>query len=153
MLLKALGWSADEILELFDHAESIKNTLEKDHVETPEEALEDIYRKLRPGEPPTAESARTLLENLFFNHKRYDLARVGRYKVNKKLEAAQGVLQAQLKARARQLAELDNPDKKGGTSRGSASGRSSRRTSRARTGRSTRGSCPTRTCSGRCDTS
>ena len=90
VLLKALGWSADEILELFDHAESIKNTLEKDHVETPEEALEDIYRKLRPGEPPTAESARTLLENLFFNHKRYDLARVGRYKVNKKLEAAAG---------------------------------------------------------------
>ena len=113
VLLKALGWSADEILELFDHAESIKNTLEKDHVETPEEALEDIYRKLRPGEPPTAESARTLLENLFFNHKRYDLARVGRYKVNKKLEAAQGVLQTQLKARAKQLAELDNPDKKG----------------------------------------
>jgi DNA-directed RNA polymerase subunit beta len=113
VLLKALGWSADEILELFDHAQSIKNTLEKDHVETPEEALEDIYRKLRPGEPPTAESARTLLENLFFNHKRYDLARVGRYKVNKKLEAAHGVLQTQLKARARQLAELDNPDKKG----------------------------------------
>ena len=113
VLLKALGWSADEILELFDQAESIKNTLEKDHVETPEEALEDIYRKLRPGEPPTAESARTLLENLFFNPKRYDLARVGRYKVNKKLEAAQGVLQSQLKARAKQLAELDNPDKKG----------------------------------------
>ena len=94
-------------------AESIKNTLEKDHVETPEEALEDIYRKLRPGEPPTAESARTLLENLFFNPKRYDLARVGRYKVNKKLEAAQGVLQSQLKARSKQLGELDNPDKKG----------------------------------------
>jgi DNA-directed RNA polymerase subunit beta len=113
VLLKALGWSADEILALFDQAESIKNTLEKDHVETPEEALEDIYRKLRPGEPPTAESARTLLENLFFNPKRYDLARVGRYKVNKKLEAAQGVLQSQLKARFKQLAELDNPDKKG----------------------------------------
>ena len=113
VLLKALGWSADEILALFDQAESIKNTLEKDHVETPEEALEDIYRKLRPGEPPTAESARTLLENLFFNPKRYDLARVGRYKVNKKLEAAQGVLQSQLKARFKQLGELDNPDKKG----------------------------------------
>jgi DNA-directed RNA polymerase subunit beta len=113
VLLKALGWSQEEILELFDGAESIKNTLEKDHVSTPEEALEDIYRKLRPGEPPTAESARTLLENLFFNHKRYDLARVGRYKVNKKLEGARGVLQAQLKARAKQMAELDNPDKKG----------------------------------------
>ena len=85
VLLKALGWSTDEILELFDGAESIRNTLEKDHFETPEEALEDIYRKLRPGEPPTAESARTLLENLFFNPKRYDLAKVGRYKVGKKL--------------------------------------------------------------------
>jgi DNA-directed RNA polymerase subunit beta len=113
VLLKALGWTTDEILSLFDGADSIKNTLEKDHFETSEEALEDIYRKLRPGEPPTAESARTLLENLFFNHKRYDLARVGRYKVNKKLESAQGVLQSQLKARAKQLMELDNPDKKG----------------------------------------
>jgi DNA-directed RNA polymerase subunit beta len=113
VLLKALGWSEEEILALFDNATSIQNTLEKDHVTTPEEALEDIYRKLRPGEPPTAESARTLLENLFFNHKRYDLARVGRYKVNKKLEGAQGVLQSQLRARAKQLAELDNPDKKG----------------------------------------
>ncbi|MGH3028923.1 MAG: DNA-directed RNA polymerase subunit beta, partial [Gaiellaceae bacterium] len=113
VLLKALGWTTDEILSLFDGADSIKNTLEKDHFETSEEALEDIYRKLRPGEPPTAESARTLLENLFFNPKRYDLARVGRYKVNKKLESAQGVLQSQLKARAKQLMELDNPDKKG----------------------------------------
>src|SRR5262245_5446840 len=112
VLLKALGWSTEEILALFEDAESIKNTLEKDHFETPEEALEDIYRKLRPGEPPTAESARTLLENLFFNPKRYDLARVGRYKVNKKLEASEGVLLQQLKARAKQLTELDNPDKK-----------------------------------------
>ncbi|HET7235849.1 MAG TPA: DNA-directed RNA polymerase subunit beta, partial [Actinomycetota bacterium] len=113
VLLKALGWSADDILALFDNAKSIQNTLEKDHVETPEEALEDIYRKLRPGEPPTAESARTLLENLFFNHKRYDLARVGRYKVNKKLEPARDILLKQLKARAKELTELDNPDKKG----------------------------------------
>ncbi|HEX9124694.1 MAG TPA: DNA-directed RNA polymerase subunit beta [Actinomycetota bacterium] len=113
VLLKAMGWTEDDILELFDGAESIKNTLEKDHVQTPEEALEDIYRKLRPGEPPTAESARTLLENLFFNHKRYDLARVGRYKVGKKLEAAGGKLLSQLKARAKAMAELDNPDKKG----------------------------------------
>jgi DNA-directed RNA polymerase subunit beta len=113
VLLKALGWSSEEILALFDGAESIKNTLEKDHVETPEEALEDIYRKLRPGEPPTAESARTLLENLFFNPKRYDLARVGRHKIDKKLGKAEGVLASQLRARAKQLAELDNPDKKG----------------------------------------
>jgi DNA-directed RNA polymerase subunit beta len=113
VLLKALGWSQEDILGLFDDAPSIKLTLEKDHVQTPEEALEDIYRKLRPGEPPTAESARTLLENLFFNPKRYDLARVGRYKVSKKLGPAESVLQAQLKARAKALAELSNPDKKG----------------------------------------
>jgi DNA-directed RNA polymerase subunit beta len=114
VLLKALGWSEDEILELFDGAQAIRNTLEKDHgISTPEEALEDIYRKLRPGEPPTAESARTLLENLFFNPKRYDLAKVGRYKVNKKLEPARDVLLRQLKARAKELAELDNPDKRG----------------------------------------
>jgi DNA-directed RNA polymerase subunit beta len=113
VLLKALGWNQDEILALFDGAESIRNTLDKDHVQTPEEALEDIYRKLRPGEPPTAESARTLIENLFFNPKRYDLARVGRYKVNKKLEGIDGSLKSQLKARAAALAEQDNPDKKG----------------------------------------
>jgi DNA-directed RNA polymerase subunit beta len=113
VLLKAMGWSSDEILALFDKAPSIQATLDKDHVETPEEALEDIYRKLRPGEPPTAESARTLLENLFFNPKRYDLARVGRHKIEKKLGKAEGPLLSQLKARSKQLAELDNADKKG----------------------------------------
>jgi DNA-directed RNA polymerase subunit beta len=86
VLLKALGFGGDEaILKMFDKAESIAITLERDAIETEEDALMDIYRKLRPGEPPTVESARTLLENLFFNPKRYDLARVGRYKVNKKL--------------------------------------------------------------------
>ncbi len=90
VLLKALGWSTDEILTLFDNSQSIQNTLEKDHVETQEEALEDIYRKLRPGEPPTAESAKTLLENLFFNPKRYDVAKVGRHKVDKKLGEGRG---------------------------------------------------------------
>ncbi len=86
VLLKALGYGNDqEILDLFDGAESIAATLEKDAIETEEDALIDIYRKLRPGEPPTVESARSLIENLFFNPKRYDLARVGRYKVNKKL--------------------------------------------------------------------
>ena len=88
-------------------------TLDKDHVETQEEALEDIYRKLRPGEPPTAESAKTLLENLFFNPKRYDLAKVGRHKVDKKLGAAQGELAKQLRAHHKALGELDNPDRKG----------------------------------------
>jgi DNA-directed RNA polymerase subunit beta len=87
VLLKALGFGDDnEILELFEGAESIAATLEKDTIETQEEALIDVYRKLRPGEPPTVESARSLIENLFFNPKRYDLARVGRYKVNRKLQ-------------------------------------------------------------------
>jgi len=112
VLLKALGWTTDEILTLFDNAPSIQNTLEKDHVETQEEALEDIYRKLRPGEPPTAESAKTLLENLFFNPKRYDVAKVGRHKVDKKLGKAEGVLLKQLRAHHKALGEIDNPDKK-----------------------------------------
>jgi DNA-directed RNA polymerase subunit beta len=86
VLLKALGYgSDDDILALFDGAESIALTLEKDAIQSEEDALIDIYRKLRPGEPPTVESARNLLENLFFNSKRYDLGKVGRYKVNKKL--------------------------------------------------------------------
>ncbi|HYO61885.1 MAG TPA: DNA-directed RNA polymerase subunit beta [Actinomycetota bacterium] len=86
VLLKALGFGDDAaILGLFDGAESIQMTLEKDAIQTEEDALMDIYRKLRPGEPPTVESARSLLDNLFFNAKRYDLAKVGRYKVNKKL--------------------------------------------------------------------
>jgi DNA-directed RNA polymerase subunit beta len=76
---------SEEILAFFDHAPTIAATLEKDALLTPADALMDIYRKLRPGEPPTPESAGGLLINLFFNHKRYDLARVGRYKVNKKL--------------------------------------------------------------------
>jgi DNA-directed RNA polymerase subunit beta len=112
VLLKALGWNDEEILQLFDEAESVKLTLEKDHFESPEEALEDIYRKLRPGEPPTAESARNLLESLFFNTKRYDLARVGRYKINKKLGPAEALLRRQLKSRFDQLKELDNQGKR-----------------------------------------
>ncbi|MDP9184086.1 MAG: DNA-directed RNA polymerase subunit beta, partial [Actinomycetota bacterium] len=110
--LKALGWTNEEILKLTNNAPSILATLEKDHVETQVEALEDIYRKLRPGEPPTAESAKTLLENLFFNPKRYDLAKVGRHKLDKKLGSAQGELAKQLKAHYKAAAELDNPDKK-----------------------------------------
>ena len=85
VFLKALGYTGDQILELFDGAESIRLTLEKDAIEGEEEALMDIYRKLRPGEPPTVDSARTLIKNLFFEPKRYDMARVGRYKFNKKL--------------------------------------------------------------------
>ena len=85
VLLKALGWSEAQILEEFGDFESIRATLEKDHTADQREALLDIYRKLRPGEPPTEEAAQTLLENLYFNPKRYDLAKVGRYKINKKL--------------------------------------------------------------------
>jgi DNA-directed RNA polymerase subunit beta len=85
VLLKALGWDDARILDRFGHFESIRATLEKDHVHTQDEALIDIYRKLRPGEPPTREAAQTLLDNLYFNPKRYDLAKVGRYKINKKL--------------------------------------------------------------------
>lgn len=96
VLLKALGWTTDQILERFGQYESIRNTLEKDPTAGTDDALLDIYRKLRPGEPPTKESAQALLENLYFNPKRYDLAKVGRYKINKKLgveaEFTQGTL-------------------------------------------------------------
>ena len=92
VLLKALGFgeSDDELLNLIldpqgNPYDSMRNTLEKDHTEDAEAAFIDIYRKLRPGEPPTPDSARALLENLFFNPKRYDMAKVGRHKVSKKL--------------------------------------------------------------------
>ena len=85
VLLKALGWSEDRILEEFGEFESMRMTLEKDTVNTQDEALLDIYRKLRPGEPPARDAAQALLENYYFNPKRYDLAKVGRYKINKKL--------------------------------------------------------------------
>ncbi|WOP65644.1 DNA-directed RNA polymerase subunit beta [Mycobacterium tuberculosis] len=85
VLLKALGWTSEQIVERFGFSEIMRSTLEKNNTVGTDEALLDIYRKLRPGEPPTKESAQTLLENLFFKEKRYDLARVGRYKVNKKL--------------------------------------------------------------------
>jgi DNA-directed RNA polymerase subunit beta len=92
VLLRALGWDDAKILEHYGDFDSMRLTLEKDHTTTPDEALIDIYRKLRPGEPPTRDAAETLLNNLYFNEKRYDLAKVGRYKVNKKLETtvAQG---------------------------------------------------------------
>jgi DNA-directed RNA polymerase subunit beta len=85
VLLKALGWTTEQIAARFGFSETMLATLEKDHTAGQDEALLDIYRKLRPGEPPTRESAQTLLENLFFKDKRYDLAKVGRYKANKKL--------------------------------------------------------------------
>ena len=85
VLFKAIGWSAEQIRERFSWSELMIATLEKDHIVSEDEALLDIYRKLRPGEPPTRENANTLLNNLFFNPKRYDVAKVGRYKFNKKL--------------------------------------------------------------------
>jgi DNA-directed RNA polymerase subunit beta len=85
VFLKALGWSNEQIRERFGFSEIMMQTLERDPTSGTDEALLEIYRRLRPGEPPTKESAQTLLENLFFKEKRYDLARVGRYKVNKKL--------------------------------------------------------------------
>jgi DNA-directed RNA polymerase subunit beta len=86
ILLKALGLGNNyQVTELFDGKDSIKNTLERDNTQNEEEALVEIYKRLRPGEPPTVDSARTLFETLFFDPKRYDLASVGRYKLNKKL--------------------------------------------------------------------
>ncbi|TFD50766.1 DNA-directed RNA polymerase subunit beta [Cryobacterium sp. Hh11] len=85
VFLKALGLTSEQILEEFKGYASIELTLEKDNILTKEEALKDIYRKLRPGEQVAAEAARALLDNFFFNSKRYDLAKVGRYKINRKL--------------------------------------------------------------------
>ncbi|WP_346923594.1 DNA-directed RNA polymerase subunit beta [Rothia sp. (in: high G+C Gram-positive bacteria)] len=84
-LLKAMGWSEAKILAEFGEFDSIRATLEKDTVHTREEALLDIYRKLRPGEPPTVDAAQSLLDNMYFPPRRYDLAKVGRYKINRKL--------------------------------------------------------------------
>ncbi|MFG6150722.1 DNA-directed RNA polymerase subunit beta [Halobacillus sp. B23F22_1] len=86
VLLRALGFGTDqEIIDLIGDNEYLKNTLEKDNTETSEKALLEIYERLRPGEPPTVENAKSLLVSRFFDPKRYDLARVGRYKMNKKL--------------------------------------------------------------------
>ncbi|MET4638612.1 DNA-directed RNA polymerase subunit beta [Mycetocola sp. 2940] len=85
VFLKALGLTSEDIMEKFKGFESIELTLEKDTILTKEDALRDIYRKLRPGEQVAAEAARALLDNFYFNGKRYDLAKVGRYKINKKL--------------------------------------------------------------------
>lgn len=85
VFLKALGLTSEQILEEFKGVASIELTLEKDSILTKEEALKDIYRKLRPGEQVAAEAARALLDNFYFNPKRYDLAKVGRYKINRKL--------------------------------------------------------------------
>ncbi|MFS0675094.1 DNA-directed RNA polymerase subunit beta [Ornithinibacillus sp. 179-J 7C1 HS] len=86
VLLRALGFGTDqEIIDLIGENEYLINTLEKDNTESTEKALLEIYERLRPGEPPTVENAKSLLISRFFDPKRYDLAHVGRYKINKKL--------------------------------------------------------------------
>jgi DNA-directed RNA polymerase subunit beta len=86
VLLRALGFGSDqEIIDLVGDNEYIRNTLEKDNTEGIDKALLEIYERLRPGEPPTVENAKSLLVSRFFDPKRYDLANVGRYKMNKKL--------------------------------------------------------------------
>jgi len=86
VLLRALGFGTDqEIIDLLGDDEYLRNSLEKDNTESTEKALIEIYERLRPGEPPTVENAKALLVSRFFDPKRYDLANVGRYKINKKL--------------------------------------------------------------------
>ncbi|WP_041719561.1 DNA-directed RNA polymerase subunit beta [Alkaliphilus oremlandii] len=93
VLLRALGYGSDaQIKELLGEDERLLATLEKDSTKTTDEALLEIYKKLRPGEPPTVENAKSLLRTLFFDPKRYDLAKVGRYKFNKKLSLANRIL-------------------------------------------------------------
>ncbi|MBQ0079113.1 MAG: DNA-directed RNA polymerase subunit beta, partial [Eubacterium sp.] len=85
-LLRALGMGSDaEIIDVFGDEPRLRNTLDKDTTSTYEEGLKEIYKKLRPGEPPTVDSAQSLFNSMFFDPKRYDLAKVGRYKYNKKL--------------------------------------------------------------------
>jgi DNA-directed RNA polymerase subunit beta len=93
ILLRALGYSSDQaILDAVGDSEYIRRTLEKDGTDSVEDALIEIYKRLRPGEPPAVDNARQLLESLFFESKRYDLASVGRYKLNKKLAAKRRVV-------------------------------------------------------------
>ncbi|SFI40599.1 DNA-directed RNA polymerase subunit beta [Tindallia magadiensis] len=93
ILLRALGYSRDQqIIDLIGEDERLLASLEKDNTANQEEALLEIYKKLRPGEPPTVESATSLLHSLFFDPKRYDLAKVGRYKFNKKLSISSRIM-------------------------------------------------------------
>ncbi len=92
VLMRAMGCGTDrEITELFGDEDFLAATFKKDSAQSAEEGLIEIYRRLRPGEPPTVESARMLIDSLFFDQRRYDLARVGRYKYNKKLSIAERI--------------------------------------------------------------
>lgn len=84
-LIRALGYSDQEMETIFRHREFLKKTLDKDNTKTKEEALIEVYRKLRPGDPPSVAGGQSILESRFFDDKRYDLGKVGRYKLNKKL--------------------------------------------------------------------
>ncbi|MFP4016596.1 MAG: DNA-directed RNA polymerase subunit beta [Halanaerobiales bacterium] len=87
VLFRALGYSSDiDLLKAFDEHEVIQDTIERDNTDSTDEALIELYKRLRPGEPPTVESAKNLINSLFFDPKRYDMAAVGRYKLNKKLD-------------------------------------------------------------------
>jgi DNA-directed RNA polymerase subunit beta len=97
VLLRALGLGTDsEIINLIGEDEYLQNTLDKDTTDSTERALVEIYERLRPGEPPTVDNARTLLASRFFDPKRYDLANVGRYKINKKLHIKNRLLNQRL---------------------------------------------------------
>jgi DNA-directed RNA polymerase subunit beta len=101
VLIRALGYSSNAMItDLFNENQHIQETLARDNTDSEEDALVEIYKRLRPGEPPTVDSARSLLETLFFDPKRYDLAIVGRYKIHKKLK--HGVLY--------RYPETDNPE-------------------------------------------
>ena len=86
VLVRAMDVSSNaELIDMLGETEQLLKTLEKDNTTNSEEALIEIYKRLRPGEPPTYDSAKSLIKSLFFDFKRYDLAKVGRYKLNKKL--------------------------------------------------------------------
>ncbi|HEY6569114.1 MAG TPA: DNA-directed RNA polymerase subunit beta, partial [Candidatus Limnocylindrales bacterium] len=113
-LLRAVGYETnDEIAGLFGAVDSdpehpfVANTLDKDLTKTPNEALIEVYKKLRPGDPPTGDNARQLVESLFFNFRRYDLGRVGRYKFNKKLDAVAARMGIELPREGRTITRED----------------------------------------------
>jgi DNA-directed RNA polymerase subunit beta len=96
VLLRAIGYGGNQdILDLYDHDQRILNLLEKDHTDSTQSALLEIYKRLRPGEPLNVDNARNLFESLFFDSKRYDFAQVGRYKVNKKLSLMNRIVNRQ----------------------------------------------------------